>query len=512
MESLYPPRNNQETFDSQTHYQVINSDETRTETVGSILEQGSHHPAAPSAIRNITSSCYFMVHHNPVLWKEVQSRLIPIAEGDLEKGKRNEEMFIEAIDYFYNDTSFQTQHRRNQKKPAGFMLQNFFESLKEEKRTLYQEKLIPEIAKLVLDTEVLFPNDAPFPLLRQEMEGRIVFSKRQCACLLAHMVMCLTCDQKNDKLVELINFSGFYGKSKMEETIRIKIHKIKCIFTYYERFFQGDQEGEVVFERCSLKGDPTENKWKSCEKGLIQPEIQYQGGIEETQDALQVVFSDRKLGEDVLKLHTTQQQIMSLIHPELILSVLFCEELKDDEAVRVYGAGRYSDYEGYGDEFKFLGAHEDGVGKGPHVIINAGKYNLKQETSQFSEECVLRELNKAYVGFKCKKTAEIVWKRIATGRWGCGVFKGNPQLKFMIQWLAASRAGKEMIFCTFDDENDPIFRTEDLKKILEYYKGNSVRRLFEDLKEASREMQMQNEKEIDENKNLFKVLVSQLGL
>jgi len=29
-----------------------------------------------------------------------------------------------------------------------------------------------------------------------------------------------------------------------------------------------------------------------------------------------------------------------------------------------------------------------------------------------------------------------------TGNWGCGVFQGNHQLKFMIQWIAGSLAGK----------------------------------------------------------------------
>jgi len=41
---------------------------------------------------------------------------------------------------------------------------------------------------------------------------------------------------------------------------------------------------------------------------------------------------------------------------------------------------------------------------------------------------------------------------IATGKWGCGAFKGDAQLKFIIQWLAASRIGREMIFFTGNDE------------------------------------------------------------
>ncbi|KFG65504.1 poly(ADP-ribose) glycohydrolase, partial [Toxoplasma gondii RUB] len=30
--------------------------------------------------------------------------------------------------------------------------------------------------------------------------------------------------------------------------------------------------------------------------------------------------------------------------------------------------------------------------------------------------------------------------------WGCGVFKGDPQLKFLLQWLAASLVGRRLIY------------------------------------------------------------------
>lgn len=34
---------------------------------------------------------------------------------------------------------------------------------------------------------------------------------------------------------------------------------------------------------------------------------------------------------------------------------------------------------------------------------------------------------------------------------GCGVFRGDPELKFVIQWIAASLSGRPLIYCTFDD-------------------------------------------------------------
>nr|PIM05478.1 poly(ADP-ribose) glycohydrolase [Toxoplasma gondii COUG] len=40
----------------------------------------------------------------------------------------------------------------------------------------------------------------------------------------------------------------------------------------------------------------------------------------------------------------------------------------------------------------------------------------------------------------------LVKRPFATGNWGCGVFKGDPQLKFLLQWLAASLVGRRLIY------------------------------------------------------------------
>ena len=37
---------------------------------------------------------------------------------------------------------------------------------------------------------------------------------------------------------------------------------------------------------------------------------------------------------------------------------------------------------------------------------------------------------------------------VITGRWGCGAFGGDEQLKLLIQWIAATEAGRDMVFIT----------------------------------------------------------------
>lgn len=41
---------------------------------------------------------------------------------------------------------------------------------------------------------------------------------------------------------------------------------------------------------------------------------------------------------------------------------------------------------------------------------------------------------------------------ISTGNWGCGAFRGDTQLKFLQQWVAASINGRDMVYCTFNDK------------------------------------------------------------
>ena len=39
--------------------------------------------------------------------------------------------------------------------------------------------------------------------------------------------------------------------------------------------------------------------------------------------------------------------------------------------------------------------------------------------------------------------------KVITGKWGCGVFGGIPVIKIVMQWIAASLSGRDMVFTTF---------------------------------------------------------------
>merc|ERR1712232_1282958 len=89
---------------------------------------------------------------------------------------------------------------------------------------------------------------------------------------------------------------------------------------------------------------------------------------------------------------------------------------------------------------------------GPHIV--AFDALVFPGASQYGEACLLRELSKAYVACLGDPTEHDGERRVAfaTGNWGCGVFGGDPQLKSLIQWLAASAAQRELIYFPFGDE------------------------------------------------------------
>ena len=41
---------------------------------------------------------------------------------------------------------------------------------------------------------------------------------------------------------------------------------------------------------------------------------------------------------------------------------------------------------------------------------------------------------------------------VATGNWGCGAFRGDPQLKSLIQLMAASLCNRDIVYFTFNDK------------------------------------------------------------
>ena len=153
---------------------------------------------------------------------------------------------------------------------------------------------------------------------------------------------------------------------------------------------------------------------------------------------LRADFANMHLGGGTLRGGCVQEEILFSQRPELCIGCLLCEKMGDTEAIIMRGAACYSATAGYEDNFRWVGdaAANDAA---PHDYVAFDAINFKDEAHlQWDKDNLRRELRKALVAFAAPGGGRA--PVVATGNWGCGAFNGNPHLKALLQWAAASIA------------------------------------------------------------------------
>lgn len=254
--------------------------------------------------------------------------------------------------------------------------------------------------------------------------------------------------------------------------IHRKKEKLKCIFNYFRRITARPPTGTLSFERRFLR-DEDLPAWSQSQKPLRGLTVCADGVIEKCQNSLQVDFADKIIGGFILDFGLVQEKIRFAFNPELIVSRIFNENMTDNEVVLMTGSEQFNEYTGYGDSFRWAGDHEDvtsidefGRRSTQIVAMDATSFGRSQHLRQFLRTDFERELKKAYIAFIDRR--EQYHKLIATGNWGCGVFKGDPQFKLLIQLLAAAQADKDIKYFTFHDRK--------LKKEFDDFYGKLIKR------------------------------------
>jgi poly(ADP-ribose) glycohydrolase len=73
------------------------------------------------------------------------------------------------------------------------------------------------------------------------------------------------------------------------------------------------------------------------------------------------------------------------------------------------------------------------------VAIDATDFTKQiAQNYQYSKKGIRREICKAYAGFSGAGLEADEDIPIVSGRWGCGAFGGDEDLKILEQWVAAS--------------------------------------------------------------------------
>ncbi|KAK7395990.1 hypothetical protein VNO78_16655 [Psophocarpus tetragonolobus] len=366
----------------------------------------------------------------------------------------------------------------------------FFDQImpKEESRKWFQQ-VVPTLGNLLLRLPSLLETNfqnadmdvhgdgvmlaTSLRILHPQQPGIVFLTQELIAALLACSLFCLfPVDETCVIDLQKMNFDKLFASMTYDYT-RIQEHKIWCIIHYFQRISSDMPKGIVSFERKVLPFEndsihityPDANFWSTSVIPLCKFEVHYSGGIEDqSNEAVEVDFADPYLGGIVLTSGCLQEEIRFVINPELIAGMLFFPPMANNEAIEIVGVERFSRYTGYSSSFRFSGDYVDerdvdilGRRKTRIVAIDA---LCCPGTRQYTENSVLREINKAFCGFlfQCKY---VLYQKVllengcssalgnnvgvATGNWGCGVFGGDPEIKIIIQWLAASQAQRPFI-------------------------------------------------------------------
>ena len=309
--------------------------------------------------------------------------------------------------------------------------------------------LLSRIASRALE----YPSAFPDPLHLLSPGDLLTLSCYQISIILSNAFFCAFEDQGVGKCARL-SFDSLFNLAANPQSNA----KLNCLMHYFDRVTEDgvDLHQKVTFERLQCTQFPS---WGRLDQTRLYPfSIQSHGSIEEDgQGMLQLDFANKCIGGGVLRHGLVQEEILFLIKPECLVSRLITSELQDHEALLIRGAQRYSKHQGYRQSFRWMGDYRETIEESldGHLrteILAIDAYDFSSNPRrQFQEKYILRELNKAYVGFSSQSPVLGNKCPIATGNWGCGAFGGDRETKFLIQWIVASVVQRPMVYFTFGD-------------------------------------------------------------
>ncbi|CAF3456477.1 unnamed protein product [Rotaria socialis] len=324
-----------------------------------------------------------------------------------------------------------------------------------EERGHFMSIVLSNICNLSLDVDKICGQSPP--LLCSGSNRSVTMSQEQVASLLACSVFCLYPMRSEQKAKNKYrnfpnpNFNLLYKSGHPR-----KIQKLKCIFHYFRRVTENMPTGVITIQRAVL---PKAHfpRWSEVKTDLCDLHLTTGQKIEDVPSVLQVDFANKYIGGGVLSAGCVQEEIRFCICPEMLVSLLMCEKMEPNECIFLIGCERYSSYIGYADSFQYGGNYDDNTPKDNwgrkwcHVVAMDAIY-FRHASAQYDMHCVDRELLKAYTSFIPSRYGSDYTSGIATGNWGCGAFNGDKYLKAIIQLMAASAAGRPLIYAAYRDK------------------------------------------------------------
>ena len=319
---------------------------------------------------------------------------------------------------------------------------------------------------LILNLENILPN-TEIRILEKETNDELAFTRKQIALIFLLSYFNLI-EKIKDKYYEMPDFNF---DTILSSTYGSQFEFGRCFLNYLTIIGKLLLENNKILEEKiyyirQIKIFNNDFYEKECKK-LCEINFFEEGSLYDGKTTYLVDFANKYIGGGTLEGGNVQEEILFAIEPEATVAMLFMEVMKNNDAIRIDNTIQYSLYVGYGGNFKFLNPAFDSkdmtkIKKSKIIAIDASvKFFLNNNI-----DYIQRDIHKAYVGFdlvnynyKDKNDENDIQKNeesktISTGNWGCGVFGGVHELKFLQQWVAASFAGVERLdYYTFKNKN-----------------------------------------------------------
>lgn len=302
------------------------------------------------------------------------------------------------------------------------------------------------------------------PLLQVGQRASVRLPRKVVASLVAHMFLC-SWDCPRAPAYRSMSKNSF--EHLLRSCAQAECAKLRMVIHFFERISEGELKGFIIIDRVWGNGlDDT--SWSSSSKPLLPMFVAERGkGFEDAPGLAHADFANMYIGGGVLANGSIQEEIRFAICPELLAAMLICPRMDDDEAIQIVGAEQFSNYKGYSHSLQYDGDYRDTSyprdADGTPLIsilamdaldLRSKDHSLKK---QISRPYALRELNKAFSAFTPVNEASLAnFPSIATGNWGCGAFKGDPSLKALLQWAAASQCGRQLRYFPFELTWGPV--------------------------------------------------------
>uniref|UniRef100_A0AAG5DNW7 poly(ADP-ribose) glycohydrolase n=1 Tax=Anopheles atroparvus TaxID=41427 RepID=A0AAG5DNW7_ANOAO len=336
-------------------------------------------------------------------------------------------------------------------------LHRLFEQCEECEQSAFFNDTLRRMAELALQLTDLIR--VPIPLLAQRQNHAISMTQQQAACLLANAFFCTFPQPRaaQARSYPVANFAALFASNSQSA-----VEKLKCLCHYFRRVCcVSIPTGVLTYERRYMPKH-TLPDWSNIgcqfDRDRAPMHVSDEGTIEDQGTGLlQMVFANRFLGGGVIGNGCVQEEIRCVICPELLIGRLLFESLRETEAYFVFGAEQYCTYENYAASFTYGGDHRDETprdvcGRRRCYIVGLDALKvLEDRTNQYSERSILRELHKAYVGFRHPLSGTA--PGIATGNWGCGAFGGYAPLKALLQLMVACVTGRPLLYFSCNERD-----------------------------------------------------------